>query len=111
MVAPTFYSQLAPVTEFRRISDATLYAPVPGDWSVALTDVIQSTKAIRDGAYREVNRAGGIAIMALSNLFGDLDLPFIFGGDGVAFLLPPEALERAQDALADTRRLVRDAFG
>jgi hypothetical protein len=58
-----------------------------------------------------VNRAGAIAIMALANMFRDLDLPFVFGGDGVVFALPPERLEQAKDVLADTRRLVKDAFG
>jgi hypothetical protein len=109
--APSFYAGLQPVTQFRRISDRSLYTPVPADWTLALTDVIASTKAIKDGQYREVNRAGAIAIMALSNMFSDLDLPFMFGGDGVVFVLPPHYVAQAQDVLADTRRLVKDAFG
>jgi hypothetical protein len=108
---PSFYAGLPAITRFRGIADARMYAPLPGDWSLALTDVAGSTQAIVEGRYREVNRAGAIAIMALSNMFRDLDLPFVFGGDGVVFALPPDRVDDAKDVLADTRRLVKDAFG
>ncbi|MBI3395847.1 MAG: DUF3095 domain-containing protein, partial [Spirochaetia bacterium] len=95
---------------FRRITDDSLYVPVPEDWTVAITDVAGSTAAIEAGRYKDVNRAGAISVVAVANLFSDLDIPFVFGGDGVTFLLPEFALREAKNVLADTRALVRDVF-
>ncbi len=43
--------------------------------------------------------------MALAHLFGTLSVPYVFGGDGMVFLLPPQAKADARDVLA---RAVRD---
>jgi len=110
MSAPDFYRNLEPVDDFHKIARGNLYVPVPESWVIAMTDVVSSTKAVAAGRYRDVNRAGGIAIMALSNLFGDLDLPFVFGGDGVTFLLPADFCPSAKDVLADTRDMVKEVF-
>ena len=85
--------------------------PVPRDWYVVLSDVVNSTKAIEEDRYKEVNVAGGLAVMAIANLRGSLDFPFVFGGDGIIGLVPPHERARTHDVLADTRRRVKDYFG
>jgi hypothetical protein len=52
-------------------------------WAVATTDVRNSTIAIEQGLYRNVNVAGAVSIMALGRVFASLSLPFVFGGDGI----------------------------
>ena len=85
--------------------------PVPRDWLVVLTDVVDSTTAIEEDRYKEVNVAGGLAVMAIANLHGHLDFPFVFGGDGIIALVPPKLRAAVHDVLADTRDRVRDFFG
>jgi hypothetical protein len=105
-----FYRDLPLITDFQQIFDDNIYQPVPPDWYVVITDVIGSTKAIEEGRYKDVNIAGGIATMAVSNLYQDLDYPFIFGGDGITFLIPDQILGQVKDVLADTRKMCREHF-
>jgi hypothetical protein len=60
---------------------------IPGDWTVFLSDVVGSTKAITEGRYKEVNTAGSLPVMAIANLVGDMSFPFAFGGDGMTAVL------------------------
>jgi hypothetical protein len=92
------------------VTDPSVYAPVPADWHVAITDVVGSTDAIAAGRYREVNLVGASSIIALLNLEEDVDLAFAFGGDGAAVLLPPALVEAARPVLADTRRMAAEEF-
>lgn len=105
-----FYRDLPLITDFQQIFDDSIYQPVPSDWYVVITDVIGSTKAIEEGRYKDVNIAGGIATMAISNLYKDLDYPFIFGGDGITFLIPEDIQDEVKDILADTRKMCRENF-
>jgi len=92
--------QTVPVLEdFARVADPANYAAVPDRWHVGLSDVVNSSKAIEDGRYKEVNLAGAATISAVSNaLLGDLPL-FVFGGDGARFAVPPEQAATVADAL------------
>ncbi|MCG8477474.1 MAG: DUF3095 domain-containing protein [Spirochaetales bacterium] len=106
-----FYRSLDPVSSFDQVLDSKLYRPVPDDWVVAITDVVNSTLAIEDGRYKEVNAAGAVAAVAIGNELGSLEFPFSFGGDGMFYLLPGSLAERVRDILADTRSVVRSAYG
>lgn len=75
-----------------------------------MTDVVNSTGAIAEGRYKDVNTAGAIAGMAVANLAGSLEFPFVFGGDGFTYVLPSVGLAEVKSVLADTQRLVRDSF-
>src|SRR5215470_17130138 len=75
---------------------------------VGLTDVVQSTRAIRENRYKTVNMAGAAAIAALANTLKGRHFPFVFGGDGASFAVPPDAVKEARDALAATAAWVRD---
>ena len=77
-----FYSNLPVLTSFTEALKMENHHPVPADWFIAITDVVNSTEAIENGEYKAVNTAGGLATIAISNVNKSMDFPFIFGGDG-----------------------------
>ena len=94
-----FYRELPVLERFHDVADPTVYAPVPDDWYVIITDVRGSTKAIEAGRYKEVNVLGAASIITVLNAVGDRELPFAFGGDGATLLLTANELDRATSAL------------
>ncbi len=106
----TFYKDLPSSSSLREIFENDFYRTVPDTWHVVITDVKNSTAAIEAGRYKDVNVAGGLAAMAISNAFRDFDFPFVFGGDGVTFLIPGENEPVIRDILFDTIQHVRDLF-
>ena len=104
------YSKLKPITSFTDIFEQEYYRDPPMDWYVIITDVVSSTIAIQSGKYKEVNTAGSLAVMAITNVTGDMQFPFIFGGDGMTYLLPPDLIDQVKDLLVDTRDLVKKIF-
>jgi hypothetical protein len=100
-----------PFKDFSGAFDAARYVPVPGDWSVAVSDVVSSTAAIKEGRYKDVNLAGAATIAGIANAVGRDDLPFAFGGDGAVVLIPPELRDTAAGAMRATTRLVREVMG
>ncbi|MEM8906785.1 MAG: DUF3095 domain-containing protein [Bacteroidota bacterium] len=105
-----FYQNLPLLTSFTEVLRKENHHPLPDDWWVALTDVVNSTGAIEAGRYKDVNTAGGLAAMALSNVNQGMDFPFIFGGDGVTCLIPPQMVDLAHDVLFDTQQKVKTFF-
>ena len=101
---PTFGS-------FAQIADTGAYAPLPDDWLLGCADVVGSTEAIRSGRYKTVNMAGAAIIAAVSNEVGHQAFPFVFGGDGASFAVPPAWAGEARRALAATATFVREEFG
>ncbi len=92
-----------PLPVFDKFEDATdpqSYQPLPDDWALALADVVGSTEAIRLGRYKSVNMAGAAVISAVLNGVNSRTLPFVFGGDGAAVAVPPDAIPAARTALA-----------
>lgn len=85
--------------DFSSVLDPSLYEPLPDDWLVGITDVVDSTVAIKSGRYNDVNYAGASVIAALGNAWGTFDFPFVFRGDGAAFALPPQAYMVAASVL------------
>jgi hypothetical protein len=84
MSSAGFYAGLPVLTEFDAVADAASYAPLPADWHVATCDVRNSTWAVEAGHYKHVNTVGASAVTAMLNAAGDIDIPFIFEGDGSA---------------------------
>jgi hypothetical protein len=103
-----FYSGLPVQDSFARLSDASIYAPVPDGWVLGLSDIVQSTSAIAAGRYKTVNTAAAAVIAAMTNALRQADFPFVFGGDGASFALPPEQAELACRTLAAVAAWVRD---
>jgi hypothetical protein len=106
-----FYAGLPVRTEFGAVADPASYAPLPGDWHVVTCDVRNSTRAVEAGNYKHVNTVGASAVTAMLNAAGDLDIPFIFEGDGSAFCVPPALLEDAKAALVKTQEMAQSSFG
>ena len=98
------------LSRFEDIADQSVYVPVPDDWVVGVADVVNSTGAIAAGRYKTVNMAGAAVIAAVSNALGQARFPFIFGGDGSAFAVPPDAAAAAQQALASTATFVAEEY-
>lgn len=111
MHSERFYATLPVITDFEAITRAESYAVLPGDWHVALCDVCNSTAAVADGKYRNVNSIGAAAITAVINAAGDVDIPFSFEGDGAVLCVPQRLLAGTRAALARTQQVARDAFG
>lgn len=85
--------------------------PVPQDWYIAITDIVDSTKAIEAGKYKQVNVSGALPIIALARMYDSLKRPFVFGGDGMTFLIDGDHYEEAQAILSRTIRDVQVFFG
>ena len=77
---PLSFNQKIPVlTEFEQVADWSIYKPLPSNWQIGIADVVNSTKAIVSGRYKEVNFAGAATISALSNALGGKMPLFAFG--------------------------------
>jgi hypothetical protein len=101
----------SPIFEhFQDIADLARYVDVPDDWHVLVADVEGSTAAIRAGRYKDVNLIGVSAIAAIVNAVRPTIVPFVFGGDGATFCVPPESLAAAHLSLAAVANMSRTAF-
>jgi len=103
-----FYGTIPVFRGFSRLMDPALYAPLPGDWSIGVADIVESTKAIAQARYKTVNMAGASVIAAVTNALEGREFPFVFGGDGASFAVAPDDLERAREALAATAAWVKE---
>lgn len=106
-----FYESVPPRADFSAFSDPSTYVPLPNDWWIGVSDITGSTKAIAAGQYKTVNMVAASVISAQINAHKGAAFPFIFGGDGAAFAVPPDWHGRAEAALAASRLWAREAFG
>ena len=106
-----FYAGLPMLTEFSAVADPRNFAPLPADWHVATCDVRNSTLAVEAGNYKHVNTVGASAVTAMLNAAGDVEIPFVFEGDGSTFCVPPRLLEDAKAALVKTQEMAQSSFG
>ena len=104
----SFYASVPVFRGFARLMDPALYVRLPDDWTVGIADVVQSTAAIAAGRYKAVNMAGAAVIASVTNALDQREFPFVFGGDGASFAVPPNDLPRAREAMAATAAWVRD---
>lgn len=107
----TFYADLAAMPSFDVAMDTLTHVDLPDDWWIVIADVVNSTEAIAQGAYKKVNTVGVACIAAIANIDRNLSLPFIFGGDGATFAIPDSLRQAVIVALRGTQRLARDSFG
>lgn len=106
-----FYDGLALQDDFAVLADGNSYAPVPTDWWVGSADLIGSTDAISQGHYKTVNMIAAAVISAQINAHGGAAFPYIFGGDGAGFVVPPGWRARAEAALVSVRHWANQEFG
>lgn len=106
-----FYTDLPIISKFIDITDSKNFTAVPSDWYLVITDIVGSTKAIELGRYKDVNLLGACSIVAVLNIAGKREIPFVFGGDGAAILIPPSLFTKASKALLATRQRASREFG
>ncbi|WP_340103132.1 DUF3095 family protein [Rhodohalobacter sp. 8-1] len=106
-----FFRDLQGIDQFSEIVDIRQYRPLPDDWLVIATDIRGSTEAISNGKYRAVNMAGACAIAAIINDFPDLEIPFVFGGDGVTIAMPDVGRDHILGLLKYCKEAVNSSFG
>ncbi len=106
-----FYKNLKSFTEFNKALDQSLYKPVPEDWFIVIADIKNSTIAIENDKYKDVNIIGASCIIAVLNtLDKNEDIPFVFGGDGATFTIPQHLIGQTAQALANTRIMAKNMF-
>lgn len=107
-----FYKDLTGIRKFSDIVDISHYQPVPDDWIVIATDIRGSTQAIAKGEYKSVNMAGATTIAAIINELADIDIPFVFGGDGVTIVMPDVGINHIRGLLKFCKKkAVNASFG
>ncbi len=98
-----FYTRL-PVNELTLsdlLTEDHLFYKIPENWFVVITDVKNSTPALKQGLHETVNLVATGSIVAVLNLAykANIAVPFFFGGDGATFIIPPSLLQATLHAL------------
>ncbi len=106
-----FYAEIPAFSDFVSFTDPAHYRSAPADWLVVIADIVGSTAAIEAGRYKHVNMVGAACITAVLNAVGEVDIPFVFGGDGATLLIPPQSEAPVRVALSGLQRLSERAFG
>ena len=111
MNSADFYDNIKPFKNFNDVLNTKHYHKAPEDWFVVISDIKGSTKAIQEGRYKDVNVVGASSIIAVINALNSYTkIPFVFGGDGASFVLPPTLIEPALTALQGTREMAKQSF-
>lgn len=111
MTANDFFSSIESFSDFKDVFDASRYRPLPPDWLVVVCDIQGSTEAIEGGKYKDINIVGASAIIAVLNALRGVEIPYVFGGDGASFAIPPDAAGPVAAALSGTRNMAVNVFG
>ena len=106
-----FYRDLPLISGFSESTITKNHADFPPDWWIVISDVEGSTKAIEQGAYKKVNTVGVACIAAVVNVDLNIEIPFVFGGDGASFAIPDSLRERVEVALRGAQQLAHKSFG
>lgn len=106
-----FYKDLKLLKDFSKISDTSAYKKLPDSWYVLVSDVTNSTKQIQEGKYKQINMVGALTIISILNLRENLDIPYIFGGDGSFLLIPKSLLDESKQALLAVKDLAKTSYG
>ena len=105
-----FYSALASFSHFEDFTDNSHYQALPEDWFVFIADIKGSTKAIERGLYKEVNLIGAASITLCIQALGDIEFPFVFGGDGASLCIPDSCEKEVSEILAKLVTLAKTNF-
>ena len=107
----TFYDDLPLIDSFSAPAPTDIYTKIPDDWLLGMTDVVGSTKAIAEGKYKTVNMVGAAVISAIINTLQETAFPFVFGGDGATFAIPPQFQSRVEQQMSAVRQWADNEFG
>jgi hypothetical protein len=106
-----FYARIPLFRGFTHVVNRDRYRALPDGWLIGVADVADSTTAVRANHYKDVNMAGAAVIVAMTNALDHRPFPFVFGGDGASFAVPPSAESLARETLSATAAWVRDELG
>jgi len=109
-MSDAFYRSVEPVEAFERLAVPSSYVPLPDDWSVIAADIVDSTVAVREGRYKNVNTVGVSVIAAARNVVRPVEVPYVFGGDGAIVCVPNRFVSELHTAMAATCAMARDGF-
>ncbi len=109
-----FYSRL-PVNEIpigELLMEEHLFYKIPDNWHVVVTDVKNSTEAIKNGLHETINLIATGSIVAVLNIAykANVTVPFFFGGDGATMIIPPSLLEKIMHALLQHKDNTKSSF-
>ncbi len=105
-----FYKNLSSFSHFSEAVQESHYFDLPDDWLILITDVRGSTKAIEAGRYKDVNALGATAIIGVINSLPNIEVPYVFGGDGATFAFPKEFEPQVKESLCMARWLAQNEF-
>lgn len=106
-----FYEGVPRVNSFAALTDPANYTPLPDSWIVGTADIEGSTRLIAEGKYKTVNMLGASVISAHVNALEGQVFPYVFGGDGASFAVPPECMDTSSQVLATLKRWAKEEFG
>lgn len=109
-----FYNRL-PVNQLtlsELLTEEHLFYRIPANWHVLITDVKDSTLAVKEGRHETVNLVATASMVAVLNIAykQNITIPFFFGGDGATFIVPPVILEAALKALLQHQENTKSNF-
>ena len=105
-----FYSNLPLIEDLKEITNNSMFYKVPEDWFLIVSDIKESTKNIEKGRYKDINIIGALTIISILNINKEIEIPFIFGGDGAFLLIPKMLLKEATQALICVKELSKENY-
>jgi hypothetical protein len=108
MSTERFYTDL-PIYSFKAaelFNNPERFIDVPEDWYVLCTDVESSTSFYLEGRWSVVNKlaAAGIDVVLRASIDKGLEIPYVYGGDGILACFPPVMLKEITYELAQLYR-------
>lgn len=105
-----FYTKIKSFKYFSEFTQLEAYKDLPKEWFIVVADIQNSTEAIQNGFYREVNAISTATVATVLNATAPLKIPYVFGGDGATFCIPPSRKESTESALVAVKKLAKESF-
>jgi hypothetical protein len=106
-----FYKDLKSINDYSKIMINNNYKKIPSDWFVLVSDIKNSTTAIENGKYKDVNFIAALCIIGILNIDRQMDFPYIFGGDGASLVIPNILLRKSKKVLIEAKKIAKESFG
>lgn len=111
----SFFKDLPYFDDFANVTSPSVYKPAPDDWCLFIADIERSTSAVSEGRYKDVNLIGAAcitgAINAVKAHFADIEIAYVFGGDGATVAAPLAVKDLIREAWLRLSALAQNAFG
>lgn len=94
------------------LSDFQKYIVAPNDWLIVITDIKNSTGAVAEEKFQEINFIAAGCIVTVLNIVQKhgLEIPYVYGGDGATFLIPPTFALEILGALRTVQKQALEEF-